>query len=168
MSRYNKLERMIKKIERVLIRSIIIGFILIVAVQIILTNPNLKNSLISKVPMVDEFLVVKKEPNFNAPAKKVFSIQNEYATLSLQNGLRLSEVKLLINDQVVDNFKNGEVKFKIEPGDIVAIDARGYKKGLWFKATDLSTSVSIFKEQQQFWIKDEYKVLGQIKKLNKF
>lgn len=171
MSKYYKLRRWLKKVQTFAINVIVIGLVLVVAVQIILANPDLKDSLISKVPKLNKILAIGQQSNFDAPAKKVFSMQSsqyEYLTISLQNKLKLSEVKLVINEQIVDNFADGVVKARIEEGDIIAIDARECNNGLWFKITNISTRLDTFESQEQFWVKNEYKVLGKIEEINKF
>ncbi|GAB6138432.1 hypothetical protein [Halanaerobaculum tunisiense] len=168
---YYKLKRFFRKLQKLVVNIIVVGFILLVTIQLILANPGLKDSLVSKIPQMDYILAIGQQPEFDAPAKEVFSLQNqskEQLTIKLQNRLQLSNVKLVVNDQVVDDFKAGIAKAKIKAGDKIAIDARGYKQGLWFKITKMSTQIDNFAPQQQFWIKNEYKVLGEIEKLNKF
>ncbi|AGB41357.1 hypothetical protein Halha_1412 [Halobacteroides halobius DSM 5150] len=166
-------DRLIDKIQRLVMWVVVTGLLLMVTVQMILANPNLEKSLISKIPRVKKILTIGQQSNFNPPvkntsAKQVFSVQEDYMTLSLQNKLKTPHVNLIINNQVVDNFKDGVVRFKIQEGDLIAIDARGSKGGLWFKVVELSNRLATFKPQQQFWVKNEYKVLGRVKRLSKF
>ncbi len=161
--------RLIKFVERTLLTIIVVGFILLVSVQMILTNPKLKDSLIAKIPKFDKILAIGQSNDFEAETKPVFSLnQEEYLVLSLPNKEAHPEVKLLLNGEVVADFSKGYVKVDINENDYVTIDARELDKGLWFEVTGLSSKNLSFEVGQQFWIDGEFKNLGKIKGLNKF
>ena len=167
MKRY-RFKKILKGIERLILRLLVVGLVLLVAVQFILTNSNVEQKLVAKIPWTRKLLTLGQQNEFSQSAKQVFSTRQQYIKLSLQNNLQLRKVQVLVNGQVVGNFSQSEIKVNIKPGDRLAIDARGCQQGLWFEIDSLSTAISFLQTGQQFWLKDEYKVLGKVRNQNKF
>ena len=165
-----RFKRLLRTIERLILRLLVVGLVLLVAVQFILTNSQLEEKIVTNIPWTQKLLTLGQQSKFSQPAQKVMSTgpNNSHLQLTLQNNLPLEEVKLLVNGQVVTNFSQSQQEVELKPGDKIAIDARGCKRGLWFKVKSLSADLSSLKSGQQLWIKDEYKVLGQVDKQDKF
>ncbi|OCL26062.1 hypothetical protein U472_08570 [Orenia metallireducens] len=157
-------------VERLVLTTIIIGFVILVGVQMILTNPNFKDSLIAKIPKIEHILAFGQREDFKEKAQAVFSTvnQKDYVVISLQNKASYPDAKVIINGQVIGDFGRGYIKVNIEAGDYLTIDTRGIGAGLWFEVTGISNGVESFKIGQQFWVKDELKTLGKVENLNKF
>lgn len=157
-------------VERVVLTTIIIGFIIAVGVQMILTNPNFKDSLIAKIPKVEHILAFGQRKDFKEKAQAVFSTegQQDYIVISLQNKSSYPGAKVIMNGQVIGDFSRGYIKVNIEAGDYLTIDTRGIGDGLWFEVTGISEGIKSFRVGQQFWVKDEFKTLGRVESLNKF
>ncbi len=162
------IRRVIKGIEQLLLRIIVIGLVLLVTVQIILTNPKLEESLITKVPIMKEVLTLGQNEDFKIPATTVFSTRDKKLVVLLQNDLRTSKVKLLINGEVRDTFVDGYTEVNLKSGDEIAIDTKGVPQGLWFEISESSFSLISFEVGRQFWIKNDCKVLGRVDKEDKF
>lgn len=160
---FRSIERVVRVIEKILLRIVVLGLILLIAVQLILTNPNLEDSIVAKLPKLKEIL------NFgqNVPAKTVFRTKEEYLILALQNSYRAPETKVLVNAKVVGDFSQGLIKIRVQDGDKLAINGRENKKGLWVKVEATSVPLPSFKVGQQYWIKNEWKVIGEVKLNNK-
>ncbi|PRX27463.1 hypothetical protein BX659_11652 [Orenia metallireducens] len=157
-------------VERLVLTTIIIGFIIVVGVQMVLTNPNFKDSLIAKLPKVEDILAFGQREDFKEKAQAVFTTveQEDYIVISLQNKVSYPEVKVIMNGQVIGDFSKGYLKVNIEEGDYLTIDTRGINDGLWFEVTGISNGIKSFRRGQQFWLKDELKTLGRVESLNKF
>jgi len=169
MRRY-RFKKLMRIIERLILRLLVVGLVLLVAVQFILTNSQLEEKIVTNIPWTQKLLTLGRQSEFGQPAEKVISTgtDSHHLRLTLQNKLPLKEVKLLVNGEVITNFNQPQQEVKLKPGDKIAIDARGCQQGLWFKITSLSANLSSLEAGQQLWIKDEYKVLGQVAKQNKF
>jgi hypothetical protein len=161
------LKRFINWVGNLVLNLVVIGLVLLVAIQFILTNPNLKESIIAKLPYVQQALELKEDNKFSQTAKTVFAPQKKHIAFQIKGDLSSKQVKLLINGNVVGDFASGSLKVTVEPGDKLAIDAREYEPGIWLEITDVSASLNSFQTGQQFWIKEQYKSLNIVKINNK-
>ncbi|WP_018249670.1 hypothetical protein [Orenia marismortui] len=164
------LRNCVEFIERLILIIIVGGFVMLVAAQLILSNPKLKDSLIARIPKVNSILTFGQSKDFQEPAKAVFSTKQDrdYLVIALQNKSVENNAKLMMNGQIISDFSRGYVKVDIDEGDYLAIDTRGVEEGLWFEITGMSTSISSFRMGQQFWVRNGLKSLGKVEGINKF
>ncbi|MCK8827260.1 hypothetical protein MWH25_05835 [Natroniella acetigena] len=153
---------LIKVIERILLKIVAIGFVLLVAVQIILVNPDFDRALIANLPVVS-LLLGEEEYQFGEPVQEVFSVPEEELRITIQGQLDLPEAKLIVNGEVRDDFAGGFAQIRVRNGDRVIIDTRGVERGLWVRIDELSGLLYPFEKDQQFWVQDEYKTLGRVR-----
>ncbi|WP_408956526.1 hypothetical protein [Natroniella sp. ANB-PHB2] len=152
---------LIKVIERILLKIVVVGLVLLVTVQIILVNPDFDRTLISNLPLVNSLL--GEEYHFGEPAQEVFSAPEEELRVTIQGQLDLPEAKLIVNGEVKDSFAGGVAQIRVRNGDRVIIDTRGIERGLWIRIDELSGVLYPFEREQQFWVQDEYKTLGRVR-----
>ncbi|MCK8816921.1 hypothetical protein MWH28_05975 [Natroniella sulfidigena] len=159
----------IKVIERILFRIVGVGLVLLITVQIILASPdfNFNRDLIADLPGVS-LLLGESEYQFGEPAQEVFSAPEEQMRIVIQGRLDLPEAKLVVNGEVRDNFAGGVAQVSVRNGDKVIIDTRGIERGMWIRIDELSAGLYPFEIDQQFWVQDEYKNLGQVRINNQF
>ena len=164
----SRFERFIKWVGKLVLNVVVLGLVLLVTVQFIMTNSAVDKSLLSKIPYGEYILNLEQQDKFSQAAKTVFAPKKGTLVFKLQGNDNSRQVRFLVNDQVVGNFAAGVVEVKVKPGDELAIDARGYKKGIWLFLAGVSKGVDFFEQGQQFWIKNEYKSLGTVKSKTKF
>ncbi|MBM7556483.1 hypothetical protein [Halanaerobacter jeridensis] len=162
------LERFVKWVAKLVLNVVVVGLVLLVTVQFIMSNTAVDKSLLSKVPYSKYILKLDQSDKFSQTAKTVFAPQEGTLIFKLQGNDNPWQVRLLVNKEVVGNFAAGFIKVKVRPGDKLAIDARGYKEAIWLQLSDISEKIVFLKEGQQFWIKNEYKKLGTVKAKAKF
>ncbi|MGM0502114.1 MAG: hypothetical protein ACQERJ_06260 [Bacillota bacterium] len=162
------LEKSIRWIGKFLLNIVVFGLLVVVVTQFIIINSDFEQSLIARFPQVKKILELNQEQQFTQQAKMVFAPQQEYIVFIMQGSNKSWKVQLVVNGQVVGNFAQGKVKAEIKEGDQIAINAVGYKKGLWLRVAELSIPLQTFKQGEQFWIKNEYKNLGIVKLKGKF
>ena len=166
-----KFKNFLQFLERAAIRMLMIGLVLLVAVQFVLINSNLEERLVARIPWTEEILQIAQnnQQHGNVPAAEVFSPQRgrevrNYLEITLQSGGAYEEVQLIIDGDPVGNFATPQLKVDISPGNQVAIDARGIEEGLWFRLKVGGLEMTSFSDETQIWVKNEYKVLGEVKR----
>lgn len=164
----SNLERFVKWVAKLVLNVVVVGLVLLVTVQFIMTNSVVDKSLISKVPYSEYILKLDQSDKFSQASKAVFAPQEGALTFKLQGNDNPWQVRILVNEEVVGNFAAGPIEIKVKPGDEIAVDSRGYKKAIWLRIAKISKKIDFFKAGQQFWIKDEYKTLGTVKSKVKF
>lgn len=164
----SKVEKVIKWVSKTVLKLIVFALVLLVTVQFILTNSALEKSLLSKLPYSKHILDLGEKNKFSQAAKTVFASKEGSLVFQLQGGENLWKVRFLVNEKVVGNFAAGSLEVKVEPGDKLAVDARGCQEGVWLRLSKLSENINFFQEGQQFWLKNEYKSLGVVKSKTKF
>lgn len=157
------LEKFIKGTAKFVLRLVVVALVLLIAVQFIMANTVIEKSLISKIPYAQELLKLGQDNQFAQQAKMVFAPEKKYIIFRLQSNEWPWQVRLVVNGHVVGNFSQGKVEVKVKEGDNLAVDARGYKKGLWLTIAKSSAAIENFQPGQQFWIKNQYKKLGIVK-----
>jgi len=153
----------IKWVEKVLIAGVILGLVLLIACQALLTiDPvrfylNVAEKLEGKmVNFYEEF-----------PETRVASgqYQSVFATVTIQieNFSSLEKAVLLINGKKVTDFRQKQVTVKVSPGDVLAIDGSFYIHELIFKVAAVSENVAQPEIGQVIRVKGDVVTIGEVK-----
>ncbi|WP_027340528.1 hypothetical protein [Halonatronum saccharophilum] len=163
-------EGLAKVIEKILVRLVVIGMVILVGVQIILTNPNLEETLIARIPRLEAVLAIGQSDDFKEDAVPVFQINNETISLKLStyNRDRGSDFNLILNGQKVGDFSRDYIEIEVNEGDRLSIDGRESSSGIWIEISSTSKPLINLGEGKQFWVNNKYKDLGHIEVINKF
>lgn len=157
------LKKFVDKIEKYLIRFIVLGVVVLVLVQGMMTRDSLRFYLSWSERMEGQALEypVSKE-NVEADESPGMDINSPYAllSLSLEQYSSLPKAVILINGEKVDNFENQEVDLKLMAGDIVEIDATFYDFPVEIKVNKVSDNLAFPEKDQIYIANDSIVMLG--------
>ncbi|MCK8823944.1 hypothetical protein [Fuchsiella alkaliacetigena] len=183
---YNFILKLIEKIESLLIKGTIVLIILLITVQISFQHPfneeldlrdsellqraasnSIVNRALNYLPFEQlESGQLTEERELEQASQAVVGGQSEIqqgeVTLRVLNLTESGELKVLINEEVREQFSSNSLQFSVEPGDEVALDARGIEQGLWVEVVDASDNIASYKVGEQFWLQNEVKSLFEV------
>lgn len=157
------LKKFADKIEKYLIRFIVLGMVVLVLVQGMMTRDSLRFYLSWSERMEGQALEypVSKE-NVEPDKSQGMDINSPYAllSLSLKKYSSLPRAVILINGEKVDDFENQEVDLKLMAGDIVEIDATFYDFPVEIKVNKVSDNLAFPEKDQIFTANDSIVMIG--------
>lgn len=157
------LKKFADKIEKYLIRFIVLGMVVLVLVQGMMTRDSLRFYLSWSERMEGQALEypVSKE-NVEPDKNQGMDINSPYAllSLSLKKYSSLPRAVILINGEKVDDFENQEVDLKLMAGDIVEIDATFYDFPVEIKVNKVSDNLAFPEKDQIFTANDSIVMIG--------
>lgn len=153
------MKRLLDKIEKYLVRGVILGLICLVVVQALLTRDPLRFYLswgermegqkleypVGTLGEEEETLRGKQSNN----KEEVVSPWGQL-TLSLQDYSSLAKVRVLVNNEEVADFTNREIELKVMAGDVIEIDSTYYNFPIEFRITKVSPNLSAPSVNQSF------------------
>jgi hypothetical protein len=145
--------RWMKKVEKVLVRLVVLGVLTLVILQMALARAsdplNLYMTLAQKI---EAPVLTQTEENWEP--NLVFSLE----------GGKGSELKIRVNDQEVGDLANGKLELKVKLGDQLSLDARLLKsQNLKLKVSGVDKGFSYPKLNQTWPLRGSILYLGQVK-----
>ncbi len=142
-----------KRVEKVLIRLVVLGVLTLVILQMALAR--------ASDPLNFYMTLAQK---IEAPAlSPAESAWEPNLVLSLKGG-KSPDLKILVNDESAGSLANGSVELKVKPGDKLAIDARKIaSNNLQLTVTGVDGSFSYPKLHQVWLLRGSILDLGVVK-----
>lgn len=134
-----KLWSVVERGEKFLVRAVILGFVLLVVTQSILTSDSMRFYL-----SWAERLEGQPFEEWSNPSARVLDAESEifaYLTVEIKDFSSLSKAKLLINNQEVADFRDKKITVKVSPDDIISIDGSFYHQPLEFEISESSSNI---------------------------
>ncbi|MGM0471188.1 MAG: hypothetical protein ACQEQI_02760 [Bacillota bacterium] len=179
---YNFILQLVDKVESLLIRGTIALIILLITVQITLSDPlhsnlDLASQLsvdhLQHLPVISQLLdfsskTTQRSEGTSSSQESSQSVVGEVAgrvELKILNSNvdNLEQIKIFVNDQFRTSFSDEQLKLEVRPGDKIMLDTRNIEQGLWFQVTALSANIQNFKQEEQFWVQNDLYLLPEIK-----
>jgi len=122
------LKKLIDKIERIMIRIIVLGMVLLVVIQGLMVHEPARLYLSWAERMEGQSLEYLVAGSQEATENQPVAIDSPQAvmTLTIQQFSSLPQAKILINDQQWASFDQKEMEIPLMAGDIVEIDCTAY------------------------------------------
>lgn len=158
------MKRLVEKIEKILMRIVIIGFVLIVIVQGFMTNDPIRLYLSWAERMegqVLEFPVAgQNDPLENEP----IAVDSPQAvlTLSVDQFSSLPRAKVLVNDEERLAFDEREIQVPVMAGDIVEIDCTQYDFPIDFAIKKTSENLAYPEQGKVFTANKSIVMIGKV------
>jgi len=144
--------RIMKKLEKVLVRLAVLGALALVVVQLLVvrvTDP------------VDFYLAFAQKIEYT-PLQQTEQTFEPNLVFTLEGGDG-SKLKLLVNDQETGSFSEGKLSLKVKAGDRLAVDARKAAKGLRLKVSGVGQELGYPKLNQVWPLQGSILDLGVVK-----
>lgn len=142
-------KKIINRIEKYLIRTIIFSLLVIVVVQGIMTHDPLRLYLSWSERMegqVVEYPVASDAANGtgNKQQPDILKARSPQAgiILTIEDFSSLPRTVVMVNGSEKARFKNKEVKLLVQAGDVLEIDSRAYNFPVKYKITNASANLS--------------------------
>jgi hypothetical protein len=158
------LKRLVEKIEKALMRIVIIGFVLIVIVQGVMTNDPIRLYLswgermegqILEFPVASQNEPVENEPiTVNSPQAVL--------TLSVDQFSSLPRAKILVNDEERSVFDSREIEVPVMAGDIIEIDCTQYDFPIKFAVKGTSENLSYPEQGKVYTANKSIVMIGKV------
>jgi hypothetical protein len=153
-------------VERYLIRFIVLGIVVLVIVQGIMTKDSMRLYL-----SWDERLEGQSiELPVSSPTKDIDKgslskeINSPYAliTISINQFSSLPESIVLVNGEEKERFTSNKITLELMAGDIVEIDSRYYNSSIEYKIEDTSENIAYPEEGNTFTANKGIVMIGKI------
>lgn len=160
------MRRFIAIIEKYLIRFIVIGFVVLVIAQGIMTNDPMRLYLSWGERMEGqsiEFPVSTGEFDQESDNNSM-QVNSPYAVLvlNIEKFSSLPNAAILVNGKEVQRFTDNEVRLKLIAGDVVEIDSTRYNFPVEYQVTNVSNNLAFPEKGQVFTGNQGMVMIGQI------
>lgn len=158
------LKKLIDKTEKILIRTIVLGMVLLAVVQGVMVNEPARLYLswaerlegeIVKYPAASSWEGADSEPIVIASPQAVL-------TLSLQQFSSLPQAKILLNDQEWASFESREVEISLIGGDIIEVDCTAYNFPVEFVIESVSENMAWPEPGKSFSANQSIVMIGKV------
>lgn len=148
-----RFERFTTRLERFLIKAVLLGIALLVVVQVALTNESARTFLNYGATLTGadpETLELLRQESESVPAMAEFSSvsSKEVPTRSkgqvmvkLQDHITLDYAKIIVNGKVVASFNQNPVMLEVRDGDTIKVDGSVYQMPLRIEVIKVSANV---------------------------
>lgn len=138
------MKKLIDKTERFLLRTVVLGMVLLVVVQGIMVNEPARLYLSWAERMEGEIIEFPAITNQEAAENEPIVLPSPQAvlTFSLQQYSALPQAKIMINNQEGESFVGREVEIPVMGGDIIEIDCRAYNFPVEFVIESVSENMA--------------------------
>ncbi len=159
------MKKFIEKVEKYLIRTVVLAFVALIIVQGLMTHDDMRLYL-SWGERLDgqaiEYPVNSAEQDNGA--ENMDTINSPYAklVLSLEKFSSLPRASVLVNGKEYASFEKDEVQIKLMAGDVVEIDASAYEFPVSFKVEQVSDNVAFPVEEEIYVCNHDIVMIGKI------
>lgn len=147
-----QLMRIMKKLEKVMVRFAVLGILALVVVQLV---------VVRATDPVDFYLTFAQKIE-STPLQPTVDTFQPNLVLTVQGG-EGAKLKILVNDQEAGNLGQGQLSLRVKDGDRLAVDARNAPKGSRLKIMGIGQDLSYPKLNQVWPIQGSVLDLGQVK-----
>ena len=152
------------RVERTLIRVIVIALVALVVVQGIMTNDQLRFYLSWSERMEGQALNLQEEEIPTAPdnAAQVAVAPQAWLTLGVKDFTALPRAKVLVNGQEYASFDTSKVELKVNPQDVVEIDSTAYNFPVEYQVMSRSPNLAYPRQGQVYTDNQSMVMVGKI------
>ena len=145
------MKNFVEMMERYIIRLVIIGFVLMITVQAVMTQDQFRMYLSWSERLEGESLKypVNAVHDDKSPAPEAVS-PDAVIVLSVDKYSSLPRAVLMVNGKEKTTFNEREIQLKLKAGDVLEVDTTHYNFPVEFKVTSLSDNVA-FPRKGQTW-----------------
>jgi hypothetical protein len=142
------LRKLLNRIEKYLIRGVVLGLVTLVVIQAMLTQNPMRfylswgERLEGQQMEYPASLIGEEEALQPQPAPEEAVSPWGKMTISLEDYSSLARVKVLVNDKEVATFQERQVKLEVMAGDVVEIDTSFYDFPIEFKISSVSSNLA--------------------------
>lgn len=157
-----------EKVEKYLIRSIVLGLVLMVIVQGLMTQEPWRMYLSWNERMEGQNIEM---PASTAPEKSKLSPENRQAgmqspqamlTISLQKFSSLPKTSILVNGKTAGCFNEKEIKLQVNGGDVLEIDSTFYNFPVNFHIDSVSENMAFPKKDADYTANQSIVMIGKV------
>lgn len=137
------MRRFANRVEKILVRIIVLGLVLMVVVQGLMTSDSLRLYLSWGERMEGQSLEYPAS-SINNENEDAGTVQSPYATLTIaiDKFSSLPEAFIMINGAKTASFDKRELKIKVMAGDKVEIDSKAYDLPVDYRIIDVSNNLA--------------------------
>lgn len=159
------MRRLVEKIEKILMRIIVLGIVLLVLVQGVMTSDPIRLYLSWAERMegqILEFPVASRQQQ--APESQPIAIGSPQAvvTLSVSQFSSLPKAKILINDQERAVFDNREMEIPLMAGDIIEVDCTQYDFPIEFTIKGTTENLAYPEQGKSYTANQSIVMIGKV------
>jgi len=159
------LKKFADMVEKYLIRFIVLGLVILVLVQGVMTRDPMRFYLSWEERMEGqsiEFPVSSENKNIEKDLNKQINSPYALITLSIDQFYSLPKSIILVNGEEKASFTNKEINLELMAGDIVEIDSRYYNFPIEYKIEDISDNVAYPEEGKVFTADKSIVMIGKV------
>ncbi|HCF50709.1 MAG TPA: hypothetical protein DER60_10525 [Syntrophomonas sp.] len=153
-----------EKVERSLIRVIVIALVALVVVQGVMTNDQARFYLSWSERMEGQALNLEEEELAAAPgdASQVAVSPQALLTLGIKDFNSLPKAKVLVNGKEYGFFNGAQVELKVNPQDVVEIDSTAYNFPVEYQVISRSPNLAYPRQGQAYTANQSMVMVGKI------
>lgn len=155
------MRRFIDKVERYLIRFIVLGVVAMVVVQGVMTNDSMRFYLSwaermegQEVDLADAQAIDTSDQTTTSP--------NALITISIKDYSALPKAAVLVNGKKSASFNTNQVQLRVRAEDTLEIDSTAYNFPVEYSITDQSANLSFPRQGQAFTGNQSIVMMGKI------
>lgn len=151
---FKLIKKFLIKLGFILLKVSSVVLIVLITIQIIITNPEFANSIAQQYvgPYFEPEVELTTEEV--KPATQIVSRNAEELTLELKNSSFGESIVVRLNDDRITDFSEVIVNLKLEPGDKVVIDSSKVKEEVWIEILDKPSFVDY--NGNFIWLNNQY------------
>lgn len=144
---------MLHRTERFVLGLLTVGLILLVAIQMMMTNEEARDYL--------QMVQGRIQSLFNPEAQPVAMMGEgeEYVTIKLVNQRPYSQARVMVNNERAFSFEQSSLQVPVNIGDFLILDTRGIADALWFEIADVSEGITSIQVGKQYRVFDGLEVI---------
>lgn len=160
--------RFFERVEKYLIRSIVVGLVLMVVVQGLMTQEPWRLYLSWSERMEGQNIEypasTTKNETGSAPENNQVIVQSPQAmiTLSLQKFSSLPQASIIVNGESAGSFNEKEVKLQLRGGDVLEIDSTAYNFPVNYHIAGVSDNMAFPKKGTVYTANQSIVMIGKI------
>ncbi|MDD2621242.1 MAG: hypothetical protein PHC92_11315 [Syntrophomonadaceae bacterium] len=160
------MHRFMEKVERLLIRSVILSLVLLVLVQGLMTQDPWRIYLSWGERMEGQNIEFPASTAQDEPisAREEASVQSPQAmiTLTLQEFSSLPKASIIVNGKTKGYFKEKEIKLQLSGGDVLEIDSTFYDFPVDYQISKVSQNMAFPKQGRLYTANQSIVMIGKI------
>jgi hypothetical protein len=159
------LKKFAEKVEKGLIRVVIIGVVLMVMVQALMTREQYRIFLSWGEKLEGQSLnypVSVTKQDENKPSASQAKPAETFMNISADMSSSLPKAIILVNGKQSGNFSNQEISLKLKDGDVVEIDSRYYNFPINYKITSSSDNLAYPDKGKKYTSNQSIVMIGKV------
>ncbi|MEN6327213.1 MAG: hypothetical protein ABFD18_13565 [Syntrophomonas sp.] len=153
-----------EKVEKYLIRSIVLGFVLMIIVQGLMTQEPWRMYLSWNERMEGQNIEMPASTAYEKSKVSQANVQSPQAmlTISLQQFSSLPKASILVNGNVAGHFNEKEIKLQIDGGDVLEIDSTLYNFPVNYHIESVSENMAFPKRGADYTANQSIVMIGKV------